>query len=68
MTSVTKKQSTPKPMRLVDEQNPVFASLENLTQGMTPEQAAMYRIEFVEAMDKRKAEQQAKSQSRQKIP
>ena len=67
MTSVTKKQSTPKPMRLVDEQNPVFASLEKLTQGMTPQQASKYRIEFVKSMDKRKAEQQAKSQSRQKL-
>ena len=38
MTSDMKKQSSPSPVRVVDEQDPLWSSVEDLTVGLTPDE------------------------------
>jgi hypothetical protein len=54
MTSDMKKPSSPKPIRVMDERDPMWSSLNNLTVGMTPQERAEYLIKFVESLTKKK--------------
>lgn len=48
--SDTKKQSSPKPMRVLDEQDPVWSSLEGLTVGLSPQERSKVLRDFVESL------------------
>jgi hypothetical protein len=50
MTSDTKKQSSPKPIRVLDEQDQVWSSIKELTVGMTPEERSLALRQFVESL------------------
>lgn len=46
-TSNTKKQSLPKPVRVIDERDQTWSSLNNLTAGMDPHERFRFLNNFV---------------------
>ena len=46
-TSNTKKQSLPKPVRVIDERDQAWSSLNNLTAGMDPHERFRFLNNFV---------------------
>ena len=50
MTSDTKKPSSPKPIRVVDPQDQVWSSLQNLTAGLSPEERSKKLRAFVNSV------------------
>ena len=61
--SGTKKQSSP--ARVIDPQARHFASLDNLTVGMSPQERAQYLIKFCESLDSSSAAPASSSRSPQ---
>ena len=52
MTSDTKKQSLRNPERVLDERDPLWSSLDNLTAGMSAQERASYLMNAVKEMTK----------------
>ena len=50
-----KKHPLPSDARVIDERDPMWSSLDNLTVGMTPSQRASYLIDLVESLTKKQA-------------
>ena len=55
MTLDTKKQSSPKPVRVVDERDQVWSSLKDLTVGLSPQERAEKLDQFVQSLPKIKS-------------
>ena len=55
MTSDTKKQSSPKPVRVMDERDPVWSSVKDLTVGLDPKERAKALMQFVGSLKKTNA-------------
>jgi hypothetical protein len=52
MTLDTKKQSLRNPERVLDERDPLWSSLDNLTAGMSAQERASYLMSAVKEMTK----------------
>ena len=52
MTLDMKKQSSPKQIRVLDEQDQVWSSIKNLTAGMSAEQRSQFLMKLVDSMEK----------------
>jgi hypothetical protein len=50
MTSDTKKPSSPKPIRLIDERDQAWSSLNAMVAGMSPEERSQALQKFVESL------------------
>ena len=51
--SDTKKQSLPKPERIVDENDPLFAAISEAKIGMTPQEQFQWNEDFLAGVQKR---------------
>ena len=54
------KKPAPHSPKVIDPNDPLHASIENLTAGMTPEERAQYLIDLVKAIDQQPPQQAKK--------
>jgi hypothetical protein len=50
-----KTRPLPSDARVIDEKDPMWSSLDNLTVGMTPHERAQYLMDLVETLTKKQA-------------